>query len=56
MGVNIDSTWAIKPPLDDSFYTLSHEEFEFFKTQTGIEDGDALKQHIITVQEKAYEV
>ncbi|GLB41662.1 hypothetical protein LshimejAT787_1002620 [Lyophyllum shimeji] len=45
-----------KPPLDESLYGLSPEEFDFFKAQTGIEDEDVMKRHIIAIQKKAYEI
>ncbi|KAF5373310.1 hypothetical protein D9615_007401 [Tricholomella constricta] len=47
---------ATQPPLDERFYGLSSDEFDFFKSQTGIKDEDAIKQHIITVQKKAYSI
>jgi hypothetical protein len=45
-----------KLPLDDSFYDLQGDELAFFQEQTGIKDEEELKKHIISVQEKAYEV
>ncbi|RDB23459.1 Methyltransferase ausD [Hypsizygus marmoreus] len=45
-----------KLPLDDSFYSLKSEELAFFQEQTGILDEVELKKHIISVQEKAYEI
>ncbi|KAG6918961.1 hypothetical protein DXG01_010200 [Tephrocybe rancida] len=47
---------ARKPPLDQAFLVLSSEELSFFKSQTKIEDEDELKEHIISVQKKAYEI
>lgn len=47
---------ATKPPLDEKFYALDADEKSFFKSCTGIEDDEALKQHIIAFQTKAYEV
>ncbi|TFK75138.1 hypothetical protein BDN72DRAFT_559978 [Pluteus cervinus] len=43
-------------PLDESLYALGDVEKAFFKELTGIQDEDELKQHIITVQAKAYSV
>jgi hypothetical protein len=37
-------------------YALRPDELAFFRTQTGIPDDEALKDHIINVQEKAYRV
>jgi hypothetical protein len=45
-----------KPPLDDQLYTLPPDALDYFKSQTGIQDENALKEHIITVQRSAYEV
>ncbi|KAH9840205.1 uncharacterized protein C8Q71DRAFT_703050 [Rhodofomes roseus] len=42
--------------LDESLYSLDEEESAFFKSQTGIEDDEALKSHILRVQKEAYEV
>lgn len=42
-----------KLPLDQEL-TLSSEELAFFQEQTGIQDEEQLKKHIISVQEKAY--
>jgi hypothetical protein len=44
------------PKLDPDFYNLQPQEVAFFKQQTGIDDDELLKQHIIQVQVKAYEV
>ena len=42
-------------PLDDDFYHLGAEEAVFFKSWTGINDDDKLKEHILAVQRGAYE-
>jgi hypothetical protein len=42
--------------LDERLYDLSDEESSFFKQQTGIQDDDELKAHIIQVQAEAYKV
>jgi hypothetical protein len=41
--------------LDPTLLNLSEQEAEFLKSQTGIRDDEALKNHIIEVQKKAYE-
>jgi hypothetical protein len=46
----------IRLPLDESLYSLNPEEKTFFKSQTGIDDDDALRDHILAVQKKAYAV
>ena len=43
-------------PLDETLYTLGEEEIAFFKSQTGIDDEQELKRHILRVQKEAYEV
>jgi hypothetical protein len=45
-----------KYELDPNLYNLQPEEAAFFKQLTGINDDELLKQHIIQVQAKAYEV
>jgi len=42
-------------PLDPSLYVLDDEQRSFLKTQTGIEDDEALKDHIFAIQKKAYD-
>ena len=37
-------------------YGPSPEQAAFFKAQTGIDDDDDLRNHILEVQEKAYQV
>lgn len=40
----------------EQYYSLKGDELDFFRSQTGIEDEEELKQHIIAVQKKAYDV
>ncbi|KAH7910790.1 hypothetical protein BJ138DRAFT_1152166 [Hygrophoropsis aurantiaca] len=42
------------PPLDLNLYALDEESSTFFKSQTGIFDDSALREHILAVQAKAY--
>ena len=42
--------------LDASGYRLDEEESKFFKAQTGIEDDEALKGHLVGVQAEALAV
>ncbi|KAG1747262.1 uncharacterized protein EDB91DRAFT_1235983 [Suillus paluster] len=44
------------PAVDTNLYSLSSEEAAFFKAQTGIDDDEDLKRHILEVQAKAYEL
>ena len=44
------------PALDEGLYDLTDEERSFFKQQTGIQDDDELKAHILQVQAEAYKV
>jgi hypothetical protein len=41
------------PPLDERLYKVDRA---FFKQQTGIEDNDELKTHLLSIQAEAYEV
>ncbi|KAA1468044.1 hypothetical protein DENSPDRAFT_770644 [Dentipellis sp. KUC8613] len=43
-------------PLDESLYQLTEEEIAFYKDQTGIQDEDELKKHIVACQAEAYKV
>ena len=43
-------------PLDEKFYKLSDAEITFFKQQTGMDDSDELKAHMLSIQAEAYEV
>ncbi len=41
-------------PLRPELYGLSEDEAVFYRSQTGIEDDEELKNHILTVQAEAY--
>ena len=43
-------------PLDESLYRLDDAGLAFFKQQTGIDDSDELKAHLLSIQAEAYEV
>lgn len=43
-------------PFDEKLYSLGGEELAFMKAQTGIEDEEELKKHIIAVTREAYDV
>jgi hypothetical protein len=45
---------ALVPTVDTGLYNLSPAQAAFFKTQTGIDDDEDLKRHILEVQAKAY--
>ncbi|KAG2367878.1 hypothetical protein BDR07DRAFT_1392400 [Suillus spraguei] len=47
---------ASVPGVDASLYKLSPAQAAFFKTQTGIDNDEDLKRHILEVQAKAYKV
>ena len=42
--------------LDEALYNLKENEIKFFKSQTGIQDEDELKAHVLSAQKEAYEV
>ena len=42
--------------LDERLYDLNDEERSFFKDQSGIQDDEELKAHILQVQAEAYKV
>lgn len=43
-------------PLDGSLYVLDDDTSVFMKAQTGIEDAEELKKHLLRVQAEAYAV
>ena len=45
-----------KYELNSGLYDVQPQDAAFFKQQTGIHDDELLKQHILQVQAKAYEV
>ncbi|KAH7907272.1 hypothetical protein BJ138DRAFT_1014785 [Hygrophoropsis aurantiaca] len=51
-------TWFIvgdaPPPLDERFYYMDATDLAFWTSLTGIHDQESLKQHILTIQAKAY--
>ncbi|TFY75585.1 hypothetical protein EWM64_g8429 [Hericium alpestre] len=53
---DIEALRTRMPPLDESLYNLNQEEVSFYKQQTGIQDDEELKQHIISVQTEAYAI
>lgn len=49
-------TSAYVKPLNPDFYNPDEQAKEFFKLETGIEDDELLRNHILAVQAKAFEV
>ncbi|KAF9446312.1 hypothetical protein P691DRAFT_804387 [Macrolepiota fuliginosa MF-IS2] len=47
---------AVKRPLDPTLLNLNEQEAHFFKSLTGIQGDEELREHIIQVQTKAYGV
>jgi hypothetical protein len=47
---------ATRPKIDPSVYSLQPDELAFFQHLTGIQDEQALKEHILSVQAKAYDL
>jgi hypothetical protein len=45
-----------KPPFDEQLYSLTEDEATFFNSQKGIDNDKELKDHILSIQAKAYEV
>ena len=48
------SAW--ERPLDNELYNPDEDTVAFFKKETGILYDDELKQHVLTVQAKAFSV
>ncbi|KAI0823142.1 hypothetical protein BC628DRAFT_1417830 [Trametes gibbosa] len=59
-GIHNNVDLSIKPSkphaLDESLYSIDDEALGFMKKQTGIEDPDELKKHILAVQAEAYAI
>jgi hypothetical protein len=51
-----DTLDKVKPALDPSLYSLDAESLAFLKAEIGIQDDDELKNHILSVQARAYAV
>ena len=43
-------------PLDENLYKLDEDEFAFLSSQTGIQDPEELKKHVLSVQKEIYAV
>jgi len=57
MNVDIQTETRLRAlPLDSTLLELNPEEEAFFKSETGIQDTEELREHIIEVQEGAYKV
>ena len=57
MSIEADSETDLRTlRLDSTLLELNPEEEAFFKSETGIQDTEELKKHIIQVQEDAYKV
>ena len=57
MGQNNEvETRPRTPQPDDALLVLYPETERFFKAETGIQDTEELRKHIIEVQQEAYKV
>ena len=52
-SMDSDAHHASVIPLDEGFYK---PDSAFFKQQTGIDDDDELKAHLLSIQAEAYQV
>ena len=52
-SMDSDAHHASVLPLDEGFYK---PDSAFFKQQTGIDDDDELKAHLLSIQAEAYQV
>ena len=55
-AVDTDNLGRSFPPLDDTLYKIDDQALQFMREQTGIQDEEALKKHILSVQAEAYAV
>jgi hypothetical protein len=57
MDINAETrTRPLTLDLDETLLELDPEEEAFFKSETGIQDTEELRRHIVEVQEDAYKV
>ena len=56
MSQTEEFVYSVVLPLDEKYYTDRVVDTAFLKSQTGIQDDETLKQHILAVQAKAYAV
>jgi len=57
MNIEVETETRLRTlHLDDTLLGLDPEEEAFFKSETGIQDTEELRKHIIEVQEDAYKV
>ena len=57
MGTEAEAQTKTRPPtLDSTFLEFRPEDEAFFKSETGIQDTEELREHILKVQEDAYKV
>lgn len=54
-GNELEAALRALPP-DGSFLVMNPETESFFKAETGIQDSEELRKHMIEVQEEAYKV
>lgn len=48
--------WSKKLTIDPALFKLTPDELAFLKAQTGIQDDDKLKEHVLAVQAEAWKV
>lgn len=51
-----DSATIGDSELNPDFYRPTEEEVAFFKAQTGMQGEEELKQHILKIQQEAWDV
>jgi len=57
MNPDLESETRLRTlPLDDTLLELHPKEEAFFKSETGIQDTEELRKHILGIQEDAYKV
>lgn len=51
-----DSATTVDSELNPNLYRPTEDEVAFFKFQTGIQGEEELKQHILKIQQEAWDV
>lgn len=56
MSTEKETHHVLPDKLDPSLFKLKDDEAAFYKSVTGIDDDEDLKQHIFAIQKEAFEV
>ena len=55
-NINGNAKGCHEPLLEASYSSITPEELDFVREQTGIQDDIALREHILNVQAEAFQI